>query len=115
VADGSELAVLLRGERDLLRRTWAMTHAGEHLATGERELHRFADYFCRHRRTKRVRPLEPLAAKTTTDERTNHTHVFARQAERRSQARAGAHDPLRGVVDRQLVPLPSGDGAGELH
>src|SRR5436309_2984140 len=62
-----------------------------------------------------MRPNEPLASETATDERGDDVHFFLRHAEYLGDRVARAYYPLRSLVEREIVAFPFGLRRGRFH
>ena len=84
--DGGQRPVLLRAERDALRRVRAAARRTEHLSAREHELHGSRHVLRRHRGEIDVRPRTALAAESAAGEVRDDPHVLRREPERARDA-----------------------------
>ena len=115
VADGRQLAVLRRAQRHLL--DGARPVAGDRVLLGARQdqLDGAADVPGGQRRDEDVDPRPQRRAERAADERRHDAHVALVDAERGGHLLLHVIDPLRLIVEGELVAVPGGDGGVQLH
>ena len=110
VDDGQEPAVRLGAQRDVLHGLRAAANGREHLPARQHQLDRPPDLSRRHRGKPGVGPGAQPSAKTAADERADDLHVVMREPEDARRRFGDIVRELVGIVERQLVAVPGGDG-----
>src|SRR5205814_7223353 len=100
VPDGLQFPIFARSQSDRLKCRCAMTGAAEHLVAREFQFHRATYNFCRHCSENRMWPHRAFTAECTSNEGTNHAHVFTRKSERVRDDTLRAFYVLGGVINR---------------
>ena len=116
VGQGAQAAIAVRPQTDPLDGRRAVADEGEHLLSGERQLHRPPGdrLGCQcHRRHVGVGPA--LGAEAATDVGRDDPHALRRQTDQGGDGRACRVHALGRVVQRQRVVRPDGDGRMRLH
>ena len=106
VLERDELAVRCRAEPHTLLGAGAMTGRLERHLAAEHELDRLAYLPRRRHRQRTMRPRPKFAAETRANKLGDDAHVLFRQTEHLREHAAHVEDPLRLLVDRQLVAVP---------
>ena len=115
VTDGCQLTVFRRRHCQLLFRRGPVPGADEHLSARYRQLHGPADDFRRGRREHRMGPSKALAAEAAAHIGTDDVDLVARQAEHLGENGLRPLDPLRRVINGEMIAFPNGQCAGRRH
>ena len=116
VADRSQSAGFVGGERDRLDRRRLVTHHRVHLRAGQLNAHRTTDFAGGNRCHHRVRPHVCLASKPAAQEVRYHLDAVARQPEHDRYEVTRAENVLRSVVQREpAARVPGSERHVRLH
>ncbi len=115
MAQRHDTTVAVRAQLHRLDRFGPVAVRGEHLRTGQLQLHRPPDHARGHRREGGRRPAIALAAEAAAHIRVDHPHVRLRQAEHPGQRLVRPADALGRVPHRQMVAVPACDCGVRLH
>src|SRR6202790_4855099 len=110
VNQGSEPAVVLRAQPDVLFGNSAPSDHAKRIFAIQRQLYRTIDYFRGRHAQRRVAPAD-FAAETTPQKWRDHADIFRLEVEYIRQRMRGQIDGLRGIENQQasiFVPKSSG-------
>src|SRR4051794_9643975 len=105
--DGCQLAVSAGAQRHLLDGMRTVARDGVLLSSRQNELDRTLELLCRQRRNEDMDPRSQRGAKRAAHEWRNHPHVVVIHAKRRGHLLLHVIDPLRLVIQSELVSIPS--------
>ena len=107
---GSELAVVLRAQPDVLFGNRATANHAKSIFARQRQLYRTIDNFRGRHAQRRVAPAD-FAAETTAKKWRDHADIFCLEVEYIRQRVRGQVDGLRGIENQQAsVFVPNGRG-----
>jgi hypothetical protein len=115
VGDRHQAARAVGAEPDALDRRRAVAGDGEHLLARDRDLHRPVHQPCRHHREDDVRHRPALGAEPATHVGGHHPDLLWTQTERPGHGLLHPRRALVGVVERDRVAVPDGQGGVWLH
>src|ERR1700761_7194316 len=92
-----------------------MPYCRKHHGTRDRNLDRALDSASCHSGQHRVRPWEELAPETRPAEWRNDVNIFERNPDHFRHHVLMVNDSLSGLIERDLVPIPHGNGAMHFH
>src|SRR6185437_7243047 len=113
--DRREFSVGGSAEANFLAGLRTMSAGAEHLLAREVQLDRTPYLPGRDCAQHRMRPDEPLATETSTNEWRNNVDLLLRHSQCLRHSIARSHHPLRGLIERQFIAILFRHGCRRLH